>query len=337
MNKKVKRFLKPITITLLLILVISNFVFTDVAFAEPDDTDVPTEELDSENSVNLDCGALDFTCKIREFLLNIVQGAINYSVQQLDVFIIEPNTILNNPTISGFYDAAYDFFFVLLLVLFIYKLVEILAVADPESRGLIRDKLATLGFTVAFAYSFKWIFEKLLMFNQWIIEGLLNGYDLQFSTFKYDATKIQEAEINLIFMCILALILAILFFVLLIQMAIRFAELGFALAIAPICIATNMSDNFNLLPSFWRNLLSLIFTQAVQILLVLFMSKFFSEGSIWESGKIMFGIGYMILVVKSPSIVKELMYSSGTGRTIGGLSSGVASTVAKTVIRKKIG
>lgn len=335
LTEKTNRFFKPITIVLLLVLVINSFVFTDVVFAEPDE-DVPTEE--SESSVNLDCGALDFTCKIREFLLNIVQGAINYSVQQLDVFIVEPNTILENPTISGFYDAAYDFFFVLLLVLFIYKLVEILATTDAEdSRGLIRQKLSILGFTVAFAYSFKWIFEMLLKFNQWIIEGLLNGYNLEFSTFQYDATKIQEADINLIFMCILALILAILFFILLIQMAIRFAELGFALAIAPICIASNMSDNFNLLPSFWRNLLSIIFTQSVQILLVLFMSKFFSEGSIWESGKIMFGIGYMILVVKSPSIIKELMYSSGTGRTVGGIGSGAVSTVAKSVIRKRVG
>jgi hypothetical protein len=214
--------------------------------------------------------------------------------------------------------------------------VEILATADPEGRGVIREKLATLVFTVGFAYGFKWIFQALLNFNNWFIEGLLNGYKLEFSTFKYDETKIQEAEINLIFMCILALILAILFFILLIQMAIRFAELGFALAIAPICIATNLSDNFNLLPSFWKNLMSIIFTQAVQIMLVLFMAKFFSEGSIWDAEKIMFGIGYMILVIKSPHVVKELMYSSGTGRSVGGMGTGAVSTIAKTAILRKV-
>jgi hypothetical protein len=308
-----------------LLLIVGNLMFSEPAYAAE-----PTESID------LKCGTFDFNCKIREFLLNIVQGAINFSVQQLDAFIVNPDSVLDNPTISNFYDQAYNFFFALLGVIFLYKMVEILATADPEGRGVIREKLVRLGFTVGFAYGFKWIFESLLKFNNWFIQGMLNGYHLQFSTFKYDATKIEEADINLTFMCILALILAILFFILLIQMAIRFAELGFALAIAPICIATNLSDNFNLLPGFWKNLMSIIFTQSVQILLVLFMAKFFSDGSIWDSQKIMFGIGYMILVVKSPHVVKELMYSSGTGRTAGGVTAGAISTVARTAILRRV-
>ena len=328
-KKRKNKLFSLISIVFLLVIALNTFVVTDVAFAEEATTE-------TAESVDLSCDTFDFSCKIREFLLNIVQGAINYSVQQLDVFIVEPNTILDNPTISGFYDQAYNFFFALLGVIFLYKMVEILATADPDGRGVIREKLVILGFTVGFAFSFKWIFESLLKFNNWFIQGLLDGYNLEFSTFKYDATKVQEAEINLIFMCILALILAILFFILLIQMAIRFAELGFALAIAPICIATNLSDNFNLLPGFWKNLMSIIFTQSVQILLILFMAKFFSEGSIWDAEKIMFGIGYMILVVKSPHVVKELMYSSGTGRTAGGIGTGTVSTVAKTAILRKV-
>lgn len=320
----------------LLIIALNSIVPTNITYAEPSPSTEPAMPTVSSESVDLSCGALDFSCKIREFLLNIVQGAINYSVQQLDVFVVQPNTILSDPTISAFYDQAYSFFFVLLTVIFLYKMVEILATADPESRGVIKEKLVTLVFTVGFAYSFKWIFEKLLDFNNWFVKSLLDGYNLQFSTFTYDATKIQEAEINLIFMCILALILAILFFILLIQMAIRFAELGFALAIAPICIATNVSDNMNLLPGFWKNLLSIIFTQSVQILLILFMAKFFSQGSIWDAQKIMFGIGYMVLVVKSPHVVKELMYSSGTGRTASGVASGTASTIVKHAVIRRI-
>ncbi|MCF7625457.1 hypothetical protein CQ056_24045 [Peribacillus simplex] len=325
-KKKRNKILLALSMFFLLVFVF-NFVTTEVAYAEEEET---------SESVNLDCGNFDFNCKIREFVLNIVQGAINYSIQQLDTFLLEPAKILEDPTISGFYDQAYKFFFVLLTVIFLYKMVEILATADPESRGVIREKSVKLIFTVCFASSFKWIFEYLLKFNNWFVQGLLEGYNLKFSTFKYDAAKIQEAEINLVFMCILALILAILFFVMLIQMAIRFAELGFALAIAPICIATNLSDNMNLLPGFWKNLLSIIFTQSVQILLILFMCKFFSNGSIWEADKIMFGIGYMILVVKSPQVVKELMYSTGTGRTAGGIGSGTVSTVAKSVIMRRI-
>ena len=96
--------------------------FPDTAYAE---------EGTSE-SVDLSCNTFDFSCKIREFLLNIVQGSINYSVQQLDVFVVQPNTLLSDPTISAFYDQAYSFFFVLLTVIFLYKMIEILATADPK-------------------------------------------------------------------------------------------------------------------------------------------------------------------------------------------------------------
>ncbi|MED4587873.1 conjugal transfer protein TrbL family protein [Priestia flexa] len=321
-----KKLIMAFAMVFILLFVFNSAGFTNVAYADNEETE----------SVDLECGSFDFSCKIREFMLNIVQGAINYSIDQLDTFVVEPSTILENETINDFYNQAYDFFFVLLGVIFIYKMVEMLAVSDPEGRGELREKLARLVFTVAFAYSFKWIFEYLLEFNYWFVKGILDGYDLKFSTFKYDATKIQEADINLIFMAILALILAILFFVMLIQMAIRFAELGFALAIAPLCIATNLSDNFNLLPGFWRNLISIVFTQGVQVMLVLFMAKFFSEGSIWDASKIMYGIGFMILVVKSPAVVKELMYSSGTGRTAAGIGSGAASTVVKTAIMRRV-
>lgn len=305
------------------------------AYAAPI-TNTDTTTNSTSNQVDLQCGMLDFNCKIQEFLLNIVQGAINYSIQQLQVFIVDPQTILNDPTISSFYVYAYGFFSTLLTVIFLYKMVEYLALADPESRGAIKGKLANLVFTIAFAFSFKWIFQYLLLFNNWFIEGLLNGYSLSFDTFKYDQTKIQEATINLTFMVILCLIIAILFFVLLIQMAIRFAELGFSFAIAPIIIATNLSDDINLLPGFWKNLLSLIFTQSIQILITLFMLKFFSNGSIWDPQKIMYGIGFMILAVKSPHIVKELMYSSGAGRTVSGIGTGAAATVIKTAWMRRV-
>jgi hypothetical protein len=321
-KKSLKKLFVSIPIVSLLVIVTNIFLSVPAYAATPAD-------------ITLNCNMFDFSCKIREFLLNAVSGAINYSIQQLDSFIITPDTILTDPTISSFYNSAYNFFFALLGVIFLYKMVEILATADPESRGVIRDQSARLIFTIAFAAGFKWIFQSLLQMNNWFIQGMLNGYHLTFTSFYLDPIKIQEADVNLTFMIILALILAILFLILLIQMAIRFAELGFALAIAPICIATNLSDNFNLLPGFWKNLLSIIFTQSVQIMLVLFMAKFFAAGDMWSPQKIMYGIGYMILVVKSPHVVKELMYSSGSGRAAGGMAAGTISTIAKTVIMRR--
>jgi hypothetical protein len=334
-SKRKKVFLSISIIFLLLFTFnIATIIFPNIAFAE----ETTEEETTSETpKVDMDCDKFDFTCKIQEFLLDAVQGAINFTVQQLDLFIVKPNEILEEPVIAEFYGKAYDFFAVLLTVIFLYKMVEILAVADPEaSRGIIREKLVRLGFTAAFAYGFEWIFKGLVKMNNSFVQGILDGYSLTFSTFKYEDTKLSESLINVTFMIILMIILAILFLVLLIQMAIRYAELGFSFAIAPIIIATNLSDNFNLLPGFWRNLMSIIFTQGVQILLILFMTKFFANGSMWEIDKIMYGIGYMILVVKSPHVVKELMYSSGTGSAVTGMSAGAVRTVVQAAAFKKV-
>ncbi|MBM7655879.1 hypothetical protein [Neobacillus cucumis] len=50
----------------------------------------------------------------------------------------------------------------------------------------------------------------------------------------------------------------------------------------------------------------------------------------------MYGIGFMILAVKSPHIVKELMYSSGAGRKVSGIGTGAAATVIKSSWMRRV-
>lgn len=212
----------------------------------------------------LNCGPLEFGCKIQSFLLGTAQNSINDTLEAFKTFIIEPNKIMNNGTISDFYDSTTKLFISLITVIFIFKLLELLIVGDPESHGALKSGLVRLVFTFAFAYAFPTFFKWLLTFNNWIVSDLLDA-GIKFEQFKLTSDDIANTALSMTMLMILSLILMILFLILLFQMSIRFAELAFIFAFSPIFIATNLSDNFNMFPTFWRNLISTILTQAVQI------------------------------------------------------------------------
>lgn len=281
------------------------------------------------------CGPLEFGCKVQSVFLGWAQSVIDACLSGFKIFIIEPDQIINNGTISNFYDDTTSLFVSLVTVIFIYKLLELLIVGDPESRGSLKEGLVRLVFTFAFAYAFPTFFKWLLTFNNWIVADLLDS-GIKFEQFKLTGDDIANTALSLWMLLIFAIIWAILFLILLFQMSIRFAELAFAFAFSPIFIASNLSDNFNMLPSFWRILLSTIFTQTVQISLICIMANMFANANIWEMKTALFAIGFLFLTVKSPNILKEYMYSTGSGKLFGGMGAKGTATLAKELIRRKL-
>ncbi|MGF9944634.1 conjugal transfer protein TrbL family protein [Priestia megaterium] len=296
---------------------------------------IATPAFADEGDGPLDCGTLSFGCKIQSFILGTAQDVIDGSLQGFKTFVVKPDEIINNPTISEFYNNTTDLFTAIVTVIFIYKLLELLITGDPEARGSLKNGLARLVFTFAFAMAFPKFFKWLLTFNNWIVSDLLdNGID--FKQFKLTDDDVANTSLKTTMLMILALILSILFFILLFQMTIRFAELAFAFAFSQLFIASNMSENFNMLPHFWRNIMAIIFTQAVQISLLCIMSNLFANVDIWDPKTIFLAIGFLFITVKTPTIMKEFLYSSGSGKLFGGMGTGAISTIAREVIRKKI-
>lgn len=291
------------------------------------------DEKDKE--VDLDCDTLNMSCHIQEFFLNMAKDSINDSLDRIEMFVVKPNEVLKDPVISNLFEKSQEFFFPLITVIFIYKLVELLASTDIENHKGLKDKIIQLVFASALAYSFPTIFKWLLTFNNWIVADVLHA-GVAFDKFKFSQDKIEETGFSMMMSGLLSLILGILFFIMLFQLAIRYAEMAFAVCIAPIVIATALTDNFNMLPGFWRNLLSVIFTQAIQILLISLMANMFIDTSVWERNGILYALGFMFLIVKTPHMLKEYMYSSGSGKTTVNMGAGAFSTMAKEVFRRKM-
>lgn len=283
----------------------------------------------------LDCGTLAFGCKIQSFVLGTAQDLIDGSLQGFKLFVIKPSEIIDNPTISDFYESTTDLFSAIVTVIFVYKLIELLITGDPESRGSLKNGLARLGFTFAFSMAFPKFFKWLLTFSNWVVTDLLDN-GIEFKQFKLTDEDVLNTSLKTSMMMVLAVILAILFLVMLFQMTIRFAELAFAFVFSQLFIASNMSENFNMLPHFWRNLISIIFTQAVQVSMLYIMSNLFANVDIWQPKSIFLAIGFLFITVKTPTIMKEFMYSSGSGKLFGGVSTGAVSTIAREFVRKKM-
>jgi len=296
---------------------------------------IATPAFADDEEVNLDCKALNMSCHIQEFFLNMAKDSINDSLDRIEMFVVKPSEILEDPAIKNLFKRSHEFFYPLITVIFIYKLIELLVSTDIENHKGLKDKIVQLVFISALAYSFPTLFRWLLTFNNWIVADVLHA-GVAFDKFKFSQAKIEETGFSLMMNGILSLILGILFFIMLFQLAIRYAEMAFAVCIAPIVIATALTDNFNMLPGFWRNLLSVIFTQAIQILLISLMANMFIDTSVWERNGILYALGFMFLIVKTPHMLKEYMYSSGSGKTTVNMGAGAFSTMAKEVFRRKM-
>jgi hypothetical protein len=178
-----------------------------------------------------------------------------------------------------------------------------------------------------------WIFQKLLELNRTIVEAITStGVDADVMITTFDVVYPQGIAIIYI---VLLLIMAIMFLILAIQYAIRFAEISFLYIMGPIAIATNVNNEYNLFPVWWRNVLSTVFTQAIQTLLIavfLNVAAKISGGLSMEN--FILAIGYLVLILKSPQFIKEFMYSTGSGKAVGGAVSSAVTSVAKQLISR---
>jgi hypothetical protein len=141
------------------------------------------------------------------------------------------------------------------------------------------------------------------------------------------------------FLILMFLLFAILVLIVAFQVAIRAAELAFLFITGPFAIATNINEEFNLFPVWWRNFLSILITQVVQIMLLVLTVKLFWNVKITNIStleNIIWGLGMMIITIKGPAYIKEYMYSTGAGQAVIGGAMRAGGVVGREVVRRVI-
>ena len=131
-----------------------------------------------------------------------------------------------------------------------------------------------------------------------------------------------------VFLVWLFVLIVICFFV--IKIVITTAQLTMDEIISPLCAISVVTDNYNFMDNWWRDILSHVVTLITLCLsMLLFTEALAIEGNtLWTKLPAMIGAG--ALVVSGPSIVKSIWYSSGAGRS----GMGVARTAINYVMYK---
>ena len=131
-----------------------------------------------------------------------------------------------------------------------------------------------------------------------------------------------------VFLVWLFVLIVICFFV--IKIVITTAQLTMDEIISPLCAISIVTDNYNFMDNWWRDILSHVVTLITLCLSMLLFTEALamSGDTLWTKLPAMIGAG--ALVISGPSIVKSIWYSSGAGRS----GMGVARTAINYVMYK---
>lgn len=258
------------------------------------------------------CNTLDMGCKLNTYFLNLGEQLIAFAMMLLQKFVVDPDEILKDGHIKEYFDYFKEFSWTLLTIFFMFHVIRILATSITESNSEFKMLLRKLVFTAAIMGSIPWIIESLLQMNNDFVEGM-TGQEIYVSKLVGGLFLTATASLTTMVPIILVLTWAIIMLILAVQFTVRFAKIALLFIVGPLAVATNLNTEMNLFPVWWKDLLSTIFTQAVQILMFVLAVKMFAGVTMDNLVDFLGATGFLILIIKTPSFMKEWIWSSGAG------------------------
>jgi hypothetical protein len=132
---------------------------------------------------------------------------------------------------------------------------------------------------------------------------------------------------------ILLSVLALAFIAFLFSVAIFHADIMILYLLSPLACVSVIADDNEYLGVWWRELLSQIVTMLVKIFLfVAALSILINENITYLNFLLL--IGCCILLIKSPSLLRNMWYSSGSGRGMMGAVGGTTKLAARRFLMK---
>lgn len=160
----------------------------------------------------------------------------------------------------------------------------------------------------------------------WLVRTVYSfGNELALAVSNLPATGTQESFFNSLVnlaatpltVSITAIIALIIWILILIQTAIRGVELGLLAAVGPIVAVGLTSSNEGIFSVWWRELIVLSVTQALQTLMI---KGFLSQVVDVSQGVLglLFMIAWLWVAFKTPNFLRQFAYHSGLGGALGG-------------------
>lgn len=261
--------------------------------------------------------------RIKNMFLDWIISAIEMAVEFLQ------NTLFNYEGLAGVALDAYNLFVFLggLLVVFL-ALAKIINQLVSEAEG---SQEADIWFTLV--SSFKAGGHIVIM--PFIISIVMNGIVQPISSYfigemgiltvdnlqgfveSDTLPEIFNAGLNQVILMLFLLVVIVVFAF---KMFIAQAQVLVLEILSPLCAVSVMTEDFNFIENWWRDLLSHTLTIIVLTLsMALFAEALTMDAdTIW--GKLPFVVGSGALVLSGPTLLKSIWFSSGAGRAGGGVA-----------------
>lgn len=320
---------KFIAIPLIIFLVVC-FVGSEVQAQE---NVSPTSNYEFEEANCL----LNFICQIEDWIAQIAFEALKSALDFVVSFFTKPfgiietkdnnNRVKEKDVITQFRGYYEGLSFAFLTCFFVFHMIKVLATywIDQDLQKLKRLIVRLIVTAFLCGTYFQWITK----INNAVKNTLVGFTEINISVYgmldvifggslsKKAGKFIIKSEMFAKGLGLLLLAFVILFIILLVQLAIRAAEIAFLTITAPLAIATNLNEEMNFFPIWWRSFLSILITMIVQFtLLLLTISLLISMGKQGIFSTLVWCIGLMIVTLRGPSYVRDFMYSTGSAKLV---------------------
>jgi hypothetical protein len=278
----------------------------------------------------------DFKAKIVEAIQGMLEDFIEWAL-----LICNDLLLKQNPEIQ-FFESVNNFLLALTstiaVTIVLYKIIEVItrnAAGDAVAYGpVIVNTLKSALLIPAMPFIQKILLEKVAynMGNWMIGEGS-----------KVNKEKIEEMLVPSNFaalhfqgaaLLILLAVFAVAFIAFLFSVAVFHADVMFLYLLSPLACVSVIADDNEYLGVWWRELLSQIVTILAKIFLfVVALSILINENITFLNFLLL--MGCCILLIKSPSVLRNMWYSSGSGRGMMGAMGGTTKLVARRFLLKR--
>lgn len=254
---------------------------------------------------------------LKELLAEILGDFADMAFGWLKLFMLKPTNFEDYPKMQVVYDVCFTLATVLGSVFIAFALFKLIVqkVAQTEQRSIpeILTKYM-IGFVLA-------------LISPWLLDNVLiklNNAIVQYWLDKGLDTKMLEKFVvdgsaTFVILC-MALVIIILFVLLGMQYIQRIGEYMVLLVTAPIAAYSVITEDFDIWPIWWREAISVVFSQAFQVTLLWWVLNLITGTEKLQD--YLFAIGLMVVILKGPKFLRQFLYSSGAGRAAAGAVGG---------------
>ena len=278
----------------------------------------------------------DFKEKIVEAIQGMLEDFIEWALLMCNDLLLKQNAEIQ------FFTSVNNFLLALTstiaVTIVLYKIIEVMsrnAAGDAVTYGpVIVNTLKSALLLPAMPFIQKVLLEKVAYnMGNWMIKSGSKVSKEKIETMlaprNFEALHFQGAAL-----LILLAVFALAFIAFLFSVAVFHADVMFLYLLSPLACVSVIADDNEYLGVWWRELLSQIVTILAKIFLfVIALSILINENLTFLNFLLL--MGCCILLIKSPSVLRNMWYSSGSGRGMMGAMSGTTKLAARRFLLKR--